>query len=133
LNQSISLPNLSIHSYNFHFKSSHIHQTELWCAILKLFGVDWVMPRRVSDLLGSWRGQLGTRHALQIWMLAPLCLMWCLWRERNARSFEDRESGLLEIKKMMLQSLYIWKVAWNSVHFSNFSEFLELCASFSIF
>jgi hypothetical protein len=72
----------------------------------------------VSDLLGSWRGQFGTRHALQIWRLAPLCLMWCLWRERNERSFEDRESDLLEIKKIMLQSLFAWKVALNSVHVS---------------
>jgi len=67
------------------------------------------MLRRVSDLLGSWRGQLGTRHALQIWKLAHLCLMWCLWGEQNAKSFEDRERGLLEIKKMMLQSLYTWE------------------------
>jgi hypothetical protein len=46
--------------------------------------------------------------------------------------FGERESGLLEIKKMMLQSIYTWKVAWNSVHISNFSLFLETCA-FSIF
>jgi len=25
------------------------------------------MPRKVSDLLGSWRGQLGNRNALIIW------------------------------------------------------------------
>jgi hypothetical protein len=31
------------------------------------------------------------------------------------KEFEDRESMLLEIKKM-LQSMYTWKVAWNSVH-----------------
>jgi hypothetical protein len=36
--------------------------------------------KRVNDLLGSWRGQLEARHALQIWRLAPLCLMWCFWR-----------------------------------------------------
>jgi hypothetical protein len=39
---------------------------------------------------------------------------------------------LLEIKKMMLQSLYTRKVAWNRVHVSNFSEFLELYSSFFI-
>lgn len=83
----------------------------------------------MSDLLRNWRRQLGTCHVLQIWRLAHLCLMWCLWREQNAKSFEDCESGLLEIKKMMLQSLF----TWNSVHVSNLSEFLELCASFSIF
>jgi hypothetical protein len=33
--------------------------TELWSMILQLFGVVWVMPRSVKDMLGSWRGQKG--------------------------------------------------------------------------
>ena len=28
-----------------------------------------------------------------IWNLVPLCLMWCLWRERNRQTFEDMESS----------------------------------------
>jgi hypothetical protein len=40
--------------------------------------------------------------------------------------------GWIETKKMVLQSLYIWRVAWNSLPISNFSEFLELCSSFSM-
>jgi hypothetical protein len=63
-----------------------------------------------------------------MWRLALLCLVWCLWIERNARSFEDRETVLLELKKMMLLSLYTWRVAWNSLLLSNFSEFLEFCS-----
>jgi hypothetical protein len=78
------------------------------------------MPRRVSEF------------ALKIWRLVPLCLTRCLWRERNARNFEDRENGLLELKKMMLQSLYTWRVAHNSLFVVNFSEFLEFCYSLSI-
>jgi hypothetical protein len=73
-------------------------------------------------LLGSWRGQLGNRNALIISRLAPLCLVWCLWREWNTMSIEDHENGLLNMKKMMLQSLYIWRVAWNSLPISNFAK-----------
>jgi hypothetical protein len=32
---------------------------ELWTNILTLFGVDWVMPRQVIDLLYSWGGLVG--------------------------------------------------------------------------
>jgi hypothetical protein len=56
--------------------------------------------------------------------------MWCLWQERDTQSLEDFENGLLEIKKMMLQSLFTWKMAGNSVHVSNCSEFLELMCFF---
>jgi hypothetical protein len=90
------------------------------------------MPRKVSDLLGSWRGQLGNRNVLNIWSLVPLCLMWCLWRERNARSLDDRKNGLLKLKKTMLHTMYIWRVAWHSVPVSNFSKFLELYSSLSM-
>jgi hypothetical protein len=26
---------------------------------------------------------------MKVWRLAPFCLMWCLWQERNARNFEN--------------------------------------------
>jgi hypothetical protein len=32
-----------------------------------------------------------------VWKMAPICLFWCLWRERNNKSFEDLESTLEEI------------------------------------
>jgi hypothetical protein len=76
--------------------------TELWRALLQLFGVEWVMPGSVKDMLGSWRGQKGNRTSIQIWRMAPLCLMWCVWRERNARCFEDCETGLSNLKRKML-------------------------------
>ena len=41
---------------------------------------------------GKFRGQLVNHNALNLWRLASLCLMWCLWRERNERIFEDREN-----------------------------------------
>jgi hypothetical protein len=30
----------------------------LWISIFYLFGVEWVMARRVTELLTSWRGQV---------------------------------------------------------------------------
>jgi hypothetical protein len=100
-------------------------------ALLQLFGVAWVMPQKVSELLGSWRGQLGNRMALHLWRMAPLCLMWCLWREWNAQSF-DCENGLLDLKKLVLQTLYTWRVACNTSSVSTFSEFLALCSLLSL-
>jgi hypothetical protein len=35
--------------------------TKMWSAFLQLFSVVWVMPHRVNELLGSWRGQMGNR------------------------------------------------------------------------
>jgi hypothetical protein len=49
--------------------------TELWSMILQMFGVVWVMPRSVKEMLRSWRGQKGNQLLMQIWRMALLCLM----------------------------------------------------------
>jgi hypothetical protein len=72
------------------------------------------MPRRVNELLASWREQLGHHPVLKKQRLAPLYFIWGIWREPNTRSFEDRETMMIELKKMMFQSLYTWRVAQSS-------------------
>ena len=57
---------------------------ELWDLVFAMFGVHWVMSRRVIDLLACWQGSLGQHPSSVIWKAIPHCLMWCLWRERNA-------------------------------------------------
>ena len=40
--------------------------------------------------------------------MVPHCVIWCLWRERNARLFEDCESSMVDIKLLFFQTLYAW-------------------------
>jgi hypothetical protein len=42
-----------------------------------------------------------TRSAVA-WKMIPLCLIWCIWRERNARCFEDSARSLEEIVHFFL-------------------------------
>ena len=60
---------------------------ELWDMILALFGIHWVMPKRVLDLFHCWQGSLGRHQNFVVWKAIPHCLMWCLWREHNTRIF----------------------------------------------
>jgi hypothetical protein len=65
------------------------------------------MPRRVLELLTSWGDSFGCGPAKEVGWLVPLYLMWCLWRERNARHFEDVETSMLELLKHLFDTLYI--------------------------
>ena len=62
--------------------------TSLWKGLsvvefgVQIFWVSWVLPRLVADTLFGWWNWHG-KHLSSIWNLAPLCLMWCLWREQN--------------------------------------------------
>ena len=62
---------------------------DLWSIILGLFGVIWVMPQSILGLLACGQGSFGRHRNGYIWSIVPHCLMWCLWRERNSRCFEN--------------------------------------------
>ena len=62
---------------------------ELWNFVFRSFGIQWVLPRRVIDLVDGWWNLLG-KHSSDIWNMVPLCLMWTIKRERNSRTFEEK-------------------------------------------
>jgi hypothetical protein len=66
----------------------------------------------------------GNSQSEVVWKIVPLCIMWCLWRERNDGSFENLERTLEELKSFfffphLLGQLLIYLVI-------SFSEFLVL-------
>ena len=52
--------------------------SKLWNMVFNLFGVQWVMPLRVLDMLSSWQGLFEHHQYKRIWEAIPHCLMWCL-------------------------------------------------------
>jgi hypothetical protein len=99
---------------------------DLWSYILILFGVEWVMPRTVLELLNNWGAAIGYGRAKEAWRLAPLCLLWCIWRERNAWLFEDVETSMVELWKQFLNTLYIWIASHYSSNVFTYVDFLKL-------
>ena len=68
--------------------------------IFALFGVQWVFPKIVKEVLLSWRGPFVGEKRKKIWKSIPLYIFWTLLKERNRLAFRgeggDRYS---EIKK----------------------------------
>ena len=83
----------------------------LWSWILGVFGISWVLPQTVAELLFSWWNGLG-RHSSDVWNLVSLCLMWSVWREHNSRTFEDGSSTDIQLRDCFASNLFEWaKVA----------------------
>ena len=61
-----------------------------------------VMPHKVIELFESWQDMFGRHRNIELWRIVLHCLLWCIWRERNARSFEGCERSMLEIKSFFL-------------------------------
>jgi hypothetical protein len=60
------------------------------------------------------------------WKMVPLCLMWCIWRERNNRNFDNLERTLEELKSYFFFSLFTRTFAYLAPLVISYSNFLTL-------
>ena len=81
----------------------------LWMYMFQLFGIDWVMPGSVVDLLFCWYHCLG-KHSFDIWDLVLGYLMWTIWTERNQRSFENTGKFLAQLLDLCHRTFF-WLVS----------------------
>ena len=96
----------------------------LWMYMLQLFGIEWVMPGSVVDLLFCWYHWLG-KHSSDIWDLVLSCLMWIIWTERNWRSFEDEGKTLVQLLEYCQWTLFDWSCCWGYSDCSTLLDFLS--------
>ena len=100
---------------------------ELWNMVFSLFGVYWVMPLSAVGLFACWQGRFGHHRNGDLWRVVPHCLLWCIWKERNSRCFEDIERSILDIKLLFFRTLLDWFSVWRNHPFSSILDFLDFC------
>ena len=88
------------------------------------FGLYWVMPCLFKEAFASWWSGGRTRSAV-VWKVVPLCIMWCIWRERNDRCFEDSSMSSEELLHFFLFTLFTWTESWLALWVFNFADFLS--------
>ena len=98
---------------------------KMWSFVFSLFGVSWLMPSRVIDLLVCWKWSFSKRGSSVIWSAVPLYLMWMLWRERNRRAFEDSKRSSMELKMILLWTICDWMDALSGHSFSSILDFVD--------
>ena len=96
--------------------------------VFTLFAVSWVMPKDVVELTASWPGKFRKHRNGVIWNLVPHCLMWGIWRERNAQIFEGTERAIHELKMTFLQTFLGWTNASSVSFFTSLTDLLDSCS-----
>jgi len=102
----------------------------LWNAIFSRFSLFWVMPCRVLNLFACWWTG-GRSQSAVVWKMVPCCLIWCLWRGRNDRQFEEKERTIEELIYFFFYSLCSWTAVFLAPLVSSFNDFLVLFSSSS--
>ena len=75
--------------------------------------------------------RLSFAHYIVVWRIVLHCLMWCIWQERNSRSFEDHERSILEFKSFFFSTLLKWCLVLPSFSCISLSGLLEHCTLIS--
>ena len=97
--------------------------------MLQLFGIDWVIPGSVVDLLFCWYHWL-RKHSFDIWNLVPGCLMWIIWTEWNLRSFEDKGKTVVQLLDLGQRTLFEWFSGYLCLFVHYHELFVFSCYSF---
>jgi hypothetical protein len=63
----------------------------------------------------------------QDWKMLPHCVIWCLWRERNARIFEHAERQVHELKLLFFHTLFDWVMGSGISSIHSMLELIDLC------
>lgn len=79
----------------------------IWGKLLRLFGIEWVMPRTMKEILFSWAHR-SRRRRCRACEVAPLSLLWTIWRERNRRAFDRIEKIFVHLRNSLFSLVSFW-------------------------
>ena len=82
-----------------------------------------------GGVVACWQGKFGRHWNAAIWMAMPHYLMWCIWRERNNRHFEDLDRSILDFKLFFVKNLLDWVLVLGFCSFSLVHGFMDFCTS----
>ena len=78
----------------------------LWDLFLSIVGISWVFPHSVLNKLLAWQGASVGKKRKKIWLAAPLCLFWNIWRARNRLVFENEVPNAQRTKASLVTNLW---------------------------
>ena len=75
--------------------------------LFSMFGVQWVLPATVKEMLLGWNGTFVGKKRKGVWRASLLCLFWTVWKARNKVAFEEEELSIQRLKFSFVYFLWL--------------------------
>ena len=96
----------------------------LWELILAIVGIGWVFPFSIRQVLLAWQEtQVGKKHK-KVWRVAPLCLFWTVWLERNRVAFDNESFFVYRLKSSFICNFWSWSNVYGGDRDTSLLNFL---------
>lgn len=70
---------------------------EIWCGIAKDFGVSFIAPRNLMDLLLGWKLKAFNYIGKRLWRVVFAAVRWAVWKEGNNRVFRGNSEPAYQV------------------------------------
>ena len=93
--------------------------------ILAIVGIGWVFPFSIRQVLVAWQGtRVGKKHK-KVWRVAPLCLFWTVWCERNIVVFDNKAFSPYRLKCLFICNFWSWSNLYSGDRDRSLLDFLN--------
>ena len=80
-----------------------------WC---ELWSLSWVWPSTLEAAFEQWYFPCKNKFFNKVWLAIFQVIIWSIWKERNARTFNNQCSSTQETQNMVLLRLCWWLKSW---------------------
>ncbi|KAM7481607.1 hypothetical protein LguiB_006190 [Lonicera macranthoides] len=105
----------------------------MWNNIRRELDLVTVFPYSWFNLLSiSWSWKGNKKKSRILWRWCCLAVMWCLWKERNTRTFEDKEKGMEETWQRIKALASLWASSSKAFGILSISEIFRDCSCYTL-
>ncbi|XP_028056846.1 uncharacterized protein LOC114260849 [Camellia sinensis] len=80
---------------------------KVWTDIMKWWGLVWVLPGSIEDLLLWWFGVKFSKVILRLWKVVPLTILWSLWKTRNEGLFCGKPVDWIDLAELVKVAFWL--------------------------
>ncbi|XP_048495896.1 uncharacterized protein LOC125495273 [Beta vulgaris subsp. vulgaris] len=89
-----------------------VFSRKLWDWWLQLWKLQWAFPSSIKEVFEQWQYPHNGIFFKKVWAASFFIILWTIWRERNARNFNEVFSSISQLKDLILLRLSWWIKGW---------------------
>ena len=80
----------------------------LWANMMRWWGMLWVIPGSIQDLLQWWDGHSFKNLSKKLWSVIPVAIFWSVWKLRNDCIFNKCQPNWDDFSELIKVRIALW-------------------------